>query len=320
MDKIDYNPSLHVDIPSPRCPVCTAPASIYKRKVHPTDVYEGHCPICGVLRVTAAALDEIDKSNSRHVVSAWLRHGGGKLLEVIKREHVQRVLKDSPKYTVLEKLDLTLQAIANRTDNPGEHSQFNPNIDFPLIYASGGREAIFYVHQLKNMGLLDQRDTVPNLTVKGYQRLAEIQRTGRQSSLAFVAMWFNPKTQSLFDDAIAPAVRAAGFEPLRIDKHEHINRIDDEIIAQIRRSRFMVADFTGQRAGVYFEAGMMLGLGRNVFWMCDRAELNSVHFDTRQYNFIDYATVAEARERLLNRIVAIEGEGPIMPSAHSTAD
>jgi hypothetical protein len=294
--------------------VCAAPANIFKRKVPPTDLYEGYCRICGIVRITAAALDDIDKTNSRHLVSAWLRHGGGAALEVVKREHVQHVLKDSPKYTVLERLDLALQMIAAGTNNPGEHSAFNPTDDFPLIYAASAREALFYIRQLKSMGLLDEHETVASLTVKGYQRLAEIQRTGRQSGLAFVAMWFNPKTQSLYDDAIAPAVRAAGFEPLRIDKHEHINRIDDEIIAQIRRSRFMVADFTGQRAGVYFEAGMMLGLGRNVFWMCDRAELSSVHFDTRQYNFIDYASAEEAKERLLNRIVAIEGEGPSMPS------
>ncbi len=29
----------------------------------------------------------------------------------------------------------------------------------------------------------------------------------------------------------------------------------------------MVADFTGRRHGVYFEVGMMLGLGRTVIWM-----------------------------------------------------
>ena len=39
--------------------------------------------------------------------------------------------------------------------------------------------------------------------------------------------------------------------------HEHINRIGDEIISQIRRSKFLIADFTGHRGGVYFEAGAL---------------------------------------------------------------
>lgn len=37
---------------------------------------------------------------------------------------------------------------------------------------------------------------------------------------------------------------------------EHANKIDDEIIAEIRRSAFLVADFTGQRQNVYFETGL----------------------------------------------------------------
>jgi hypothetical protein len=110
--------------------------------------------------------------------------------------------------------------------------------------------------------------------------------------------------------AIKPAIEKAGYDPLRVDKHEHVNRIDDEIIGQIRRSRFMVADFTGQRYGVYFEAGMMLGLGRTVIWMCDKKQLDQLHFDVRQFNFIDYESLAEAQDRLYNRILAIEGEGP----------
>jgi hypothetical protein len=48
----------------------------------------------------------------------------------------------------------------------------------------------------------------------------------------------------------------AGFEPLRINMKEHVNKICDEIIAEIRRSRFVVADYTGQRGGVYYEAGL----------------------------------------------------------------
>ena len=114
----------------------------------------------------------------------------------------------------------------------------------------------------------------------------------------------------VYDGAIAVAVREAGYKAVRIDREQHANRIDDEIIGRIKGSRFMVADFTGQRAGVYFEAGFMAGLGRAVIWMCKKEDLEQVHFDTRQYNFIDYEGVAEAKKRLYDRIVAIVGEGP----------
>jgi hypothetical protein len=76
----------------------------------------------------------------------------------------------------------------------------------------------------------------------------------------------------------------------------------------------MVADFTGQRGGVYFEAGMMKGLGRNVIWMCKKQELDEgkLHFDIRQYNFIAWESTEDARAQLLHRIRANEGEGPIV--------
>jgi hypothetical protein len=93
-------------------------------------------------------------------------------------------------------------------------------------------------------------------------------------------------------------------------EHAHLNRIDDEIIAHMRLCRFMVADYTGQRQGVYFEAGFMQGLGRNVYWMCEKADLANVHFDNRQFNFIDYDSAENAKTRLYNRIMANEGTGP----------
>src|SRR5207248_9602760 len=105
-------------------------------------------------------------------------------------------------------------------------------------------------------------------------------------------------------------IREAGYKPFRVDRHDHVNRIDDEIIAQIRRSRFLVADFTGQKQGVYFEAGFALGLARNVVWSCQKDDLRNLHFDIRQYNCIDWQNEGELAERLTLRIEAVEGRGP----------
>ena len=62
--------------------------------------------------------------------------------------------------------------------------------------------------------------------------------------------------------------------------HEHIN-IGDEIISQIRRSKFLIADFTGLRGGVNFEAGHAMGRGLPVFWTCRRDDLDKLHFGIR---------------------------------------
>lgn len=59
---------------------------------------------------------------------------------------------------------------------------------------------------------------------------------------------------------------------------------------------------TGQRGGVYFEAGFALGLGIPVIYLVDQSDLNEIHFDTRQYNHIVYEN--DLYERLKHRIEA----------------
>ncbi len=58
---------------------------------------------------------------------------------------------------------------------------------------------------------------------------------------------------------IFSAIKNTGYKPVRIDRKEHLNKIDDGIIAEIRRSRFIVTDFTtgddGLPRGVYYETG-----------------------------------------------------------------
>lgn len=42
----------------------------------------------------------------------------------------------------------------------------------------------------------------------------------------------------------------------------------DRILGEIRRARFVVADFTGQRNSLYYEAAFAAGLGREVISCC----------------------------------------------------
>lgn len=156
-----------------------------------------------------------------------------------------------------------------------------------------------------------------NLKVRppGYTRLEQLDAVGVRSQQAFVAMWFDESTVAAYEEGLAPAIREAGYEPLRIDRKEHNNKIDDEIIAAIRRSRFVVADFTegekGARGGVYYEAGYAHGLGIPVIFTCRRNAIGKVHFDTRQYNHIDWEDPQDLQKRLVQRISATIGDGPL---------
>lgn len=152
------------------------------------------------------------------------------------------------------------------------------------------------------------------LTAKGFERLEEFEKANIASKQAFVAMWFHDSLNEVYEQAIEPAIREAGYEPRIIRKVEHNNKIDDEIIAEIRRSKFVIADFTCgfskdkseviARGGVYYEAGFAQGLGHPVIWTCRSDIIAHVHFDTRQYNHIVWETATDLKEKLLNRIRA----------------
>jgi hypothetical protein len=153
------------------------------------------------------------------------------------------------------------------------------------------------------------------ITPQGFAALANLDNKVTESKQAFIAMWFDDSMTNTYDNGIAPAVRDAGYEPMRIDRSEHNNKIDDEIVSEIRRSKFLVADFTqgemGARGGVYYEAGFAHGLNIPVIFCCREDAIGNVHFDTRQYNHIIWNTPEELRTKLAQRISATVGDGPI---------
>lgn len=166
------------------------------------------------------------------------------------------------------------------------------------------------INLLDSRGLLNQTSLNARLTPIGWIEGEALGQQAAPGIQCFVAMWFNEVTNAAFQNGIRPAIENAGYAPLRIDSKEHTNKIDDEIIAEIRRSRFLVADFTGHRGGVYFEAGFAMGLNIPVFFTCRHDQINDLHFDIRQYNTIAWTDEADLKTRLQNRIAAVIGEGP----------
>lgn len=152
--------------------------------------------------------------------------------------------------------------------------------------------------------------------VPGYARIEEL-TTNPDSSQCFVAMWFDDSMDDVYEKGFRAAIAAAGYTPLRIDKDPGvIGKLDDAIIAAIRRSRFVVADFThgdkGARGGVYYEAGFAHGLGLDVIFTCRKDMMVNVHFDTNHFNHIlwEWENPEDLRKQLTDTIVAAIGQGP----------
>jgi hypothetical protein len=174
-------------------------------------------------------------------------------------------------------------------------------------------EIRYIADHLENHGWLALKQQGPvlyEITGDGLIKSEEWLTADAKSFQGFVAMWFDQSMLEVWLKGFSPGIQDAGYVPMRIDNKEHANKICDEIIVEIRRSRFVVADFTGQRNGVYYEAGFAAGLPIQVIWTCRKDHFADLHFDIRQYSCIDWQTPAELRNRLHNRIVALIGEGP----------
>jgi hypothetical protein len=286
------------------------------------------CSACGKFLFTEEANDLLiylkrDGGIGRYKLSHTMRRAAerafGKrdnsLFPRYSSDDLQKIL-DSPDTPVQEKLNSLLSFLGSLSEYPGQCVEFDSSNDYTVLGAKNYQEANFYLQSLAQQGLVSlerpftgKSEARFTVSAKGWMELERIAQSGGESTNAFIAMWFD-SSRSEFDAAIEKAINDAGYIPIRIDRKEHLNRIDDEIIAQIRQSKFLVADFTGQRNGVYFEAGFMLGLGRPVIWVCEEAELNDIHFDTRQYNTILYKSADDLRTRLQFRIEANLGKGP----------
>ncbi len=160
--------------------------------------------------------------------------------------------------------------------------------------------------QWLDVGMRTLDSTHYTVTVSGHN---ELDADGpRRTKQAFVALWFNSEMNDAYEHGIEPAIREAGFIPMRIDEKKDANRIDDDIIAEIKRSRFVVADMThgadGVRGSVYYEAGFAHGCGLEVIYCCREDCMERLPFDTRQYHHTGWETPDELRRKLRERIRA----------------
>lgn len=197
-----------------------------------------------------------------------------------------------------------LAALATRTDYPGGLVGCNSSNDFPLIDAASHDEADYFLGALCERGDVEEiGNGLYRITPKGWERLEPVGIAGVPGT-CFVAMSFHNDLNDAYDVGIHPAVADdCGFEIIRVDRVEHVENINDKIMADLRRAQFVVADFTRHPNEVYFEAGFALGLGRLVIWTCHKDDFKeAVHFDTRPYNHILWSDPAELRHRLAARI------------------
>ncbi|MDE0409560.1 MAG: hypothetical protein OXN81_17065 [Alphaproteobacteria bacterium] len=276
---------------------------------------------------------EIVDDETRKQISSWIWEKNDAFYTLSSEDEAEvplitagtiKEIVHRPLLTIEQRIDRALYQIGRPPtflsgDKSPDHS---PNLLVMLFEAStecgaNPKEHIWLLKELEAAGFLRNlsHDTTKSfdliLTLKGLGRLETRHEAVVLRSTAFVAMWFHRSTYDAWENGIKPGILDSGYTPIRIDEQKFNGKIDDEIIAEIRRSRFLVADFTqgccGARGGVYYEAGFAHGLGLPVIFTCHQDAIDNAHFDTRQYNHIAWTTPEELREKLAKRINATIG-------------
>jgi hypothetical protein len=300
------------------CAICARPADSVPDGRADGDVFK--CARCGTYRITRTASvilrhDHRGPDSLMPYLSAFTRQrfeaGDPALIRSDNWEAAAR-RHQTP---ISQKLLLLLKHLQRRSKHLGDRIEINSALDCALFDCRPEDVRFLLTALEESEAIRKDRDKDRwTITAKGFDRLYPT-TSGGVPGTCFVAMAFADEVQPAYDDGIELAVREdCGLRPVRLDREEHNELVNDRMMAEIRGCQFLVADVTLHRTGVYFEAGFAMGLGHTVIWCCREDQMPEAHFDTRQYPHIIWKTPQELREKLRNRIRATVAI-PARPSA-----
>lgn len=307
------------------CPICKGEVLSYGPwKENNQNLQQVNCRICGIFGIssqlhistvgTPTILEYIGGKykGKEYILSGVTRNAhekGDK--EIITQENIVELI-DSASIPEghFEIIDKILLHIYNKSTSADEYILI-ATYDYPLFYTKKSEELMYYVKQAKTMGFIEHGDSSDlfqsyRLTPQGWERVNELRRKRPDSKKVFIAMWYDieEKYKKTCEKAFIPALKETGFEPAIMVFLEHNEKIDDQIMVEIKGSKFLIADLTGSRGSVLWEAGFAMGLGIKVIWTCHKDWLNEekIPFTIRQFNYIDWKEHDDLKKRLINRI------------------
>ena len=94
--------------------------------------------------------------------------------------------------------------------------------------------------------------------------------------------WFDRYYQEIY----VPAIKEAGFEPVRADELFTTGSVVEQIWEQIEKSKLLLADPSGKNPNVFYELGLSHAARKPVVFTA--AEVEDVPFDLRHLRVIIY--------------------------------
>ncbi|HDD45250.1 MAG TPA: hypothetical protein ENG63_10405 [Candidatus Desulfofervidus auxilii] len=322
------------------CPICKFKA-FKTESGKKGDCFFIVCPRCGEYEISETLNAELKSKEPDLMLSSYLR----RLYEFRKDDepigplttyNIDSLKKDAerskPEYS--EKIYLLLKAIEHIQEYTGEDiivwnsSGSESNFDkakfelfrayfLAMTYSSRGKELEYLFHSLRELGYLQYSNVMLNLqegfpnyiniTPYGYKYLEEIRNKERfETNKVFIAMAFKPENDNIYK-TIKQVLNKLGYDAVRVDKEHYTGYIIDFILAEIKESRFVVAEITDKNLNVFFEFSYALGHKIPVIPLLKKEKdekdpFEKIPFDIKQFNTIVYENEEQLKEKLRDRI------------------
>lgn len=117
------------------------------------------------------------------------------------------------------------------------------------------------------------------------------------------------KFDKRYRDVFAPAIKAVGLEPYRVDQDPSVAIPMDDIVSGIGKADVCLADISTDNPNVWFELGYAIALRKEVVLVCSDERTSKFPFDVQDRTIISYSTESgsdfdELRSRIETRITA----------------
>ena len=183
--------------------------------------------------------------------------------------------------SIEEKIKKLLQRLREKTEEFGQEVDLGDiETVVSLAYAKSSNElialfALMTEKKLAKIGVVsNERDDGKRrvriaLSANGWQIAESQEKKNKESDRGFIAIWFDDTREETIK-VLEQTIDGLGYRSVCI-KHEHYpETIMEKALGEIRNSRFVVADLTGERVDVAFEAGFAFGLGIEVIYVYDK--------------------------------------------------
>lgn len=137
--------------------------------------------------------------------------------------------------------------------------------------------------------------------------LTRVTRTGHEPRVrqfldsCFVMMPFGHWYDRYYQEIYVPAIRDAGFEPVRADELFSTGSVVEQIWEQIEKSKVLLAELTDKNPNVFYELGLAHAARKPVVFTAGRVE--DVPFDLRHLRVIVYEVREPSWAEKLKRLI-----------------